>query len=439
MLALGALGAAVIVLVVVLVSSAAPSYHVRLLFSDASGLVAGNQVMIGPSIVGSVDSVSLTQTGAAAVEITLADNAAPLYRGTVARIVNNGLASIASHYVTLQPAPDSNPTIPSGATVPERYTHAEVSLDALFDTFDPLTRLGIRNVIRGGATSIRGRAVAANRTLAYLDPALASTSAVTRELTRYEPEFDRLLVSGAQTMRQLASRSAQLSDLIRQTDVATGAIASQSRSLQQALALLPGALQRSTTTFVGLRHTLDALDPVVAASKPAFRHLEPFTAALRELTHNSIPTVTDLRLLVSNPSGARDLTVLFRAAPVLASLAAGNFPKVISSLRNSADQVTYLREYTPDVIASLADLGQGAGYYDGNGHYLRTQPFFGEFGLNGAGTELIPLPAGQTRYSQLTIALNRCPGSAVQSPPDGSAPWQIQNSPTSTCNASVLP
>ena len=31
-------------------------------------------------------------------------DAAPLYRGTVARIEENGLAGIASHYITLQPA-----------------------------------------------------------------------------------------------------------------------------------------------------------------------------------------------------------------------------------------------------------------------------------------------------------------------------------------------
>ena len=45
-------------------------------------------------------------------------------------------------------------------------------------------------------------------------------------------------------------------------------------------------------------------------------------------------------------------------------------------------QTDYLREYTPDVVAALTNLGQASAYYDANGHYTRTQPYFGAFGLN---------------------------------------------------------
>lgn len=438
-LALGALGLAVIAVVAVLLISGGSSYHVRLLFSDASGLVSGDQVMIGPSNVGSVDSVSLTRDGAAAIVVSLQPDAAPLYRGTVARIAENGLAGIASHYVTLEPATDSNPTIPDGGTITEQYTHAEVSLDQVFDTLDPLTRAGIRNLIRGEATSISGRAKAANQTLHYLAPALASTSSVTKELSRYEPAFDQLLVSGAQTMKTLASRTQQLTDLVRQTDTATGAIAAQSSALEQTLALLPNALSRSTSTFAGLRSTLNTLKPTVAVAKPALRNLAPFAAALRKLATTSIPTVADLAGIVTNTRGTGDLTTLLKIAPGLERAARSAFPSIITSLNNSAGQVTYLREYTPDVIAALANVGQAAGYYDGNGHYLRTQPFFGAFGLDTSTNQLVPLASGQTRYSQLTVTLNRCPGSAVQRPPDGSAPWQIDNSPSTTCDAAAVP
>ena len=55
-LALGALLLAIVVVAYILLSSGS-SYTVRLLFSDASGLVTGDQVMIGPSSVGSVQSV----------------------------------------------------------------------------------------------------------------------------------------------------------------------------------------------------------------------------------------------------------------------------------------------------------------------------------------------------------------------------------------------
>ena len=226
----GALALAAIVVVALLLTGGS-SYSVRLLFSDASGLVTGDQVFIGPSSVGSVKSIGLTDTGQAAIVINIDGDAAPLYRGTVARIEENGLAGIASHYVTLQPAAASGAKIPSGGTIAQDDTYAEVSLDQLFDTINPLTQKGLRNIIRGEATSIKGKTAAANATLEYLAPVLQSTSEVTAALDRYEPSFDQLLVRGAQTMQRLASSTDQLTELVDQTDQATGAIAKQSAAL----------------------------------------------------------------------------------------------------------------------------------------------------------------------------------------------------------------
>jgi ABC-type transporter Mla subunit MlaD len=117
-----------IALVALIVLGSGPSYRVRLIFANASGLVSGNEVMLGPTNVGTVQSIALTRSGQAAVVIGVGDGVAPLHRGTVARIAENGLAAIAGHYVTLDPGPAANPTIPSGGTIPASDTYAEVSL-----------------------------------------------------------------------------------------------------------------------------------------------------------------------------------------------------------------------------------------------------------------------------------------------------------------------
>ena len=421
-----------IVVVAVIVFGGGPSYQVRLLFSDASNLVSGDSVLEGPAQVGSVQSIGLAGPGEAVVTIGLNSGAAPLHRGTVARIEENGLAGIASHYITLEPAASNNPTIPSGGTIPESNTYAEVSLDQLFDSLDPLTRAGIRNVVRGEAASIQGRSAAANRTIHYLDPALLSTSEVTGELSRSEPAFDALLVQGARTMQALASRSQQLTQLVSNADQATGAIASQSSALSSALGLLPGALTRSTVTFAGLRNTLNSLDPLVAEAKPAVRRLATFSASLRALAQASIPTLGALANLIHNPSGSGDLTQLLTETPSLARLAGKDFPTLVRELNDSQAQLDYLREYTPDVISALTNFGQASAYYDANGHYTRTEPFFGAFGLNSNNQLTAQSPAD--RYSRLQVVRNRCPGGATQPTPDGSAPWRVQG-----CNASASP
>ncbi len=429
--AFGALGAAIVLVVLVLFTGGS-SYMIKAEFQDAGGLVAGNIVLIGPAQVGSVQSVGLTPNGQAEVALSIDPDAAPVHDGTVARVYENSLSGIANKYVVLEPGPSSAPSIPSGGMIGEDHTYSQVNLDQLFDTLDPLTRAGLRGFIRGEAASIQGRAQEANQTLKYFAPALASTSQVTAELTRDEPAFDALLVQGAQALQLLGSRSTELTQLIANTSAATGAIASQSQALEQALVLLPGALNHSTSTFAGLRTTLNSLDPLVNASKPASRQLRQFAIALHTLTDESIPTIAALDGLIHNPSGTGDLTTLMERTPSLARLAAAVFPRLIAEMNKSQAQVDYLREYAPDLVAALTNLGQTSAYYDANGHYARTEPYFNAFGVN-ASNQLVP-KSPSLRDQGLQNVHGRCPGGAVQPAPDGSAPESVPG-----CNPAATP
>ena len=128
----------------------------------------------------------------------------------MARIYEDSLSGIASKYVELEPGARSAPPISDGGVIGEGHTYSMVNLDEVFDTLDPLTRAGLRNVVRGEAASLAGRGAEANRALEYLAPGLQSTSQVTAELTRDQPLFDQLIVSGAQALQALASKSQQL-------------------------------------------------------------------------------------------------------------------------------------------------------------------------------------------------------------------------------------
>lgn len=404
------------------------SYSLTADFQDASGLVQGDEVLIGPTQAGTISSIGLTRSGAAAVAMSLDDGVSPLHQGTVARIYEDSLSGIADHYVELEPGSTSDPALPDGGTIPEGETYSEVGIDELFDTFDPLTRAGLSDFIRGEAASLKGRGTQANRALEYLAPGLASTSAVAAELTRDQPAFDGLVVKGAQALQTLAGRSEQLSQLIANTDAATGAIARQSESLQTALSLLPATLSRSATTFAGLRTTLDSLDPLVAAAKPAVRRLPLFLTRLEPLITEAIPTVAQLAALVHSSGGAGDLTELALRTPRLAAIAAAAFPQLIKQFHQSTAQIDYLREYTPDLVAALSDLGQAGANYDANGHYLRVQPSLFAFAIDGSNELTTQFPS--QRYDGLTVARSRCPGGAVQASPDGSSPVAVDGCST---------
>ncbi len=77
-------------------------------------------------------------------------------------------------------------------------------------------------------------------------------------------------------------------------------------------------------------------------------------------------------------------------------------------MNDSQPQLDYLREFTPDVVGALTNLGQVSAYYDANGHYARTSPMFGAFGLDGA-NQLTDKPPFE-RYQGLQVVHSRCPG-----------------------------
>jgi phospholipid/cholesterol/gamma-HCH transport system substrate-binding protein len=429
--AVGALGLALVV-VAILILGGGNGYTLNADFQSASGLVTGDNVLIGPAAVGTINSISLTRAGSARVKMTLRGAVGPMHQGTVARIFEDSLSGIASKYVALEPGPRQAPAIPDGGLITTTHTYSEVNIDQLFDTFDPLTRAGLRGLIRGEAASIAGRGVDANKALKYLAPGLQATSQVTAELARDQPVFDQLVVQGANALSALAARSQQLSALVANTSTATGAIASQSQALEDALRLAPNTLRRATTTFGGLQKTLDALDPLVAASKPAVRQLPQFLSSLRGVIDVGIPTIGALDDLIHNPSGTGDLTTLAQTTPALARIAATAFPEMVKQLNDSQNQVVYLREYTPDVIAALTNLGQAGAYYDANGHYVRTQPALFPFGLSSANELTMQFPS--QRYDRLQAVHDRCPGSASQPTPDGSAPQSVPG-----CSTSAVP
>jgi phospholipid/cholesterol/gamma-HCH transport system substrate-binding protein len=418
--------------VALLILGGGSSYTLNADFESASGLVNGDNVLIGPAAVGTINSISLTENGQARVQMSLRGGVGPMHQGTVARIFEDSLSGIASKYVALEPGPRQGPEIPDGGVITTTHTYSEVNIDQIFDTFDPLTLAGLRGLIRGEAASLEGRGVEANQALKYLAPGLQTTSQLTAELTRDQPTFDQLVVQGADALSALASRSQQLSQLIANTSTATGAIASQSQALQAALGLLPSTLRRATTTFAGLRTTLDALDPLVAASKPAVRQLPEFLASLRRVIEVGIPTIGALNDLIHNPAGAGDLTTLAQSTPELARIAATAFPEMIKQLDDSQNQVAYLRNYTPDVMAALTNLGQAGATYDANGHYVRTQPGLFPFALDSANQLQTQFPS--QRYDRLHAVHDRCPGSASQATPDGSAPQSVPG-----CSTSAVP
>jgi phospholipid/cholesterol/gamma-HCH transport system substrate-binding protein len=398
----------------------------KLRFENAGQLVRGDDVQIGGRRVGSVRDITLTDDNQAEIDIAVQDGYAPLHEGTTALIRATSLSGIANRYVALTPGPNSNRKLPEGAQLGTDETTSIVDLDQLFDTLDPKTRASLQGFIQGSAQWYDNRGRQANAATKYFNPAISSTDALVNELVANQQTLNAFLRNSSKTVGAIAERRDDLTNLVSNANATATAIGDENVSLDQGLAVLPRTLRKANTTFVNLRATLDDLDVLVAASKPATKDLARFLRELRPLVHDAGPTIADLRTLVHRGGSGNDLTDLVQEAPALERAAKPAFANSIQALQKSTPVLKTFRPYTPDFIGWVRDFGQGASNYDANGHFARIQPIFNaySFSPSASGGTLTPIPPSQRLDGLQTGVIKRCPGMASQAATDGSSPFR---------------
>ena len=405
-------------------------YKVEAVFDNAGQLVKGNQVLVGGRPVGTITGIELNDSSEAVIEMEVEDDIAPLHEGTTATIRATSLSGIANRYVSLDTGPNSSAEIADGGRIDADETTAPVDLDQLFNTLDPDTRKGLQQFVQGSATYYGGRSEEASESLKYFSPALSATSRLTREIVLDQAVFERFVTDTAQLVGAVAERRDDLAALVGNANATARAIGDENVALGRTLDLLPGTFRKANTTFVNLRSALDDLDVLVEESKPATKDLAPFLRALRPLVADARPTIADLRELIRKPGRNNDLIELTGKMPRLASLTRTVFPRAIRTMNRADPVIDYARAYTPDLAGWFTKFGQGAANYDANGHFARIQPIFSPFSLTDLppplGDVLTPVGSDSNRLSSWGSGnLRRCPGAAMQPPPDGSAPYVV--------------
>jgi phospholipid/cholesterol/gamma-HCH transport system substrate-binding protein len=419
---LGALLAVVAVLAIILLGGGGGAQY-KLIFQNAGQLVKGDDVQIGGRRVGGVKDILLTDNNEAEVVVQVDKPYAPLHQGTTATIRLASLSGVANRYVALAPGPNNAPEIPDGGRLGVERTTSVVDLDQLFNTLDPRTRRGLQGWFHGSAVQYEGQGENVNLSARYFNPFLSTTDQFVKELARDQRTLEQALVAGASVTGAIAQRAPQLTSLITNLNGMMGAIAAQNDSLSQALAVLPDTLRQGNSTFVDLRSTLDDLDPLLEASRPAAAVLPRFFRQFTPLLNESVPTFENLSAIVHQPGAFNDATDAVQHLPQLQRIGSPAFRSSITAMRRGQPVIDFLRPYSPDLVGWFRDFGQSAANYDANGHYARVMPIFGAFRYQSSDNTLQPVPPSQ-RLAGLTGGnTRRCPGAASQPRPDGSNPF----------------
>ncbi|HXQ88409.1 MAG TPA: MCE family protein, partial [Solirubrobacterales bacterium] len=346
-------------------------------------------------------------------------------------------------YVSISPGPNSNPALDDGAELGLASTTTPIDIDQFFNTFPPRVRKGLSDFIRGNATIYSGQGENANDSYKYFGSALNRTDAFVSELNADQRLLSRFIVSSAGLTTAVAGRGEQLSSAISNANTAFDAIADQTAAFDATLRRLPPVMRQSNTTFVNLRAALDDIEPLIDTAKPATKDLAPFLRELRPVFQKLLPFTRNLKLVVHRPGKGNDAADLLATMPKVEDLASNAFPHSEQAISDFQPNLSFIRAYTPDLFNGFAKLGQVAGYYDGNGHYVRAATTAQNlFSYNAGTSELEPISKAQ-QYDQFgtTEVHTRCPGGATQPAADGSNPWVGGGSgvDSSQCDPSDVP
>jgi phospholipid/cholesterol/gamma-HCH transport system substrate-binding protein len=424
--AVGALIAAIVLVGLVLFAGGGiGGYTVKARFLNAGQLVKGNPVQVGGVPVGSVKGMKITDDGHAEITLSIDGDHAPLRRGTRAEIRQFSQSGLANRYVDLSLPPNSDDTIPDGGVIDTDKTVTQVDLDELYNTLDPRTRRALQGFFKGSAAQWHDMADEANVGFAYLNPSLSTSRRLFNELTKDTPLLQRFLVDSSRMVTALAARRDDLAGLIGNLNDTTRALGSQKEALAESIGRLPPFMRRANTTFVNLRSTLDAVDPLVEASKPVAKRLGPFLSQARAFAADAEPTVRDLSLTLRRPGRANDLVNFMQSIPPLAEIATvkkdrsyapggkpysvgetrGAFPESVDALKGGAGEIGFSRPYTTDFLGWFDDFSTTGGGFDALGATARGFISFSEF-----------MHKDSLAYKQY----KRCPGSAEAPASDGS-------------------
>ncbi len=429
-----AVGAVLVVVVAVfaVVLGGGSSYQVRAIFVNASQIVTGDQVEVGGSPIGSVSSIVLTPHGQAQLTLAISDPTfRPLRQGTEATVRQTSLSGIANRYIDLRLGPEAAPRIPNNGVIGTTNTTSAVDLDQLFNTLDAPTLKGLQAVIQGSASQYAGRGREAQVGWAYLNPSIASSSMLFREVNRDSSRFTKFIVASSNLFTAISRRSADVSGLVQNLATTTGALAAQRTALGESIQRLPGFMRLANTTFVNLRRALDDLTPLVNVSKPVAPKLEQLLVQLRPLVQEAVPTVGELSAVVHRPGPNNDVTDLTRLGVPLAAVTVdpvkangerrpGAFPQSTVALNDFTPELATARPYAVDLTGWFEGFSH-PGTIDANGGASRVSATLGS--LSAADSALLSsLPVSQqlTKVVQLLTGPgggltafqgDRCPGS----------------------------
>ncbi len=404
-------------------------FQFQAVFRSANSIRQNSPVRIAGVNIGKVVKVEGQEgTDNAVITMEIKNDGLPIHKDARLKI-RPRIFLEGNFFVDLHPGTPSAPTISDGDTIPVTQTAYPVQLDQVLTALQQDTRRDLQITLASLGTALtaeptpaedanqppvnRGKTAAEslNSAIDFGKPALKNSAIVNQALLGLEPDDLTNLVRGlAATGAKLADRQRELIGLVDNFNTTMAAVSSQQSAVRASVRLLGPTVQTAYTSLGALdaalpnvrrfsldiipgveqtQPTIDAVTPWIAPTRALVSqdqlggllgNLQPATASLASVTHDSIPLLQQGDLLAKCVS-----QVILPAGDV--KLEDGAF---------STGKENY-KEFWYSMVG-LAGEGQS---FDGNGQFVRFQTGGGKYpvkltgGNLGAGGTLFGNSMGQ--------------------------------------------
>jgi virulence factor Mce-like protein len=224
-----------------------PTYNIKVMLPQGSGLQPSNQVRISGTRVGIIGSLTPHQdpsTGrvTAVANLHLEKSVEPLPKDTKATVLS--VSAIGLKYLELEKGKSSE-TIKAGHAIPASQTTEPVDIDQLFNMFDEKTRTAIQQNTNNFGDGLAGRGLEINDAIATLKPLVTNAIPVLRNLASPQTDLRGFFKGLDRPAEQTAPVAQQNAALFSEQDTFFTAFASVARSLEEATEGGPASLEQA--------------------------------------------------------------------------------------------------------------------------------------------------------------------------------------------------
>jgi virulence factor Mce-like protein len=224
-----------------------PTYNIKVVLPEGSGLQPSNQVRMAGTRVGIVGSLKphvdpATGRVTAIADLKLEKKVQPLPADTRAIVLS--VSAIGLKYLELEKGASAK-TIKAGQAIPVSHTREPVDIDQLFNMFDEKTRTAIQQNTNNFGDGLAGRGLELNDTIHTLRPLVIHGLPVLQNLASPQTDLRGLFKGLDRPAEQTAPVADQNAALFSEQDTFFTAFASVAKSLEEATEGGPAALEQA--------------------------------------------------------------------------------------------------------------------------------------------------------------------------------------------------